>query len=365
MTVVKHASLRILLPAFALVGALAVAPTAHAAPSCTTTTPALDQQVTCTYNAGGFTDITVPSGATYVTVTVNGAGGGGGGHEFGGAAGAFGGAGARVSGTFDIAGLSTIRAVVEAGGAGGSPGNPGSGGGGGRFSAIYRGASSTATDALVVAGGGGGGAGGYSGAASFVGGSGSAAGTAAGGNGLGTNGGRGADGSGSGGTGVTSGSTWASGGAGGAGGDLDGGDGGSGYGGGGEGGALPGGGGAGGSYASPTYLSGSASFSAAGGAGGAGGTTGIGAAGTNGTVTLTFSAAAPSPSSEVDQTPAPILLQVGLLPGAECPVGWDASWAAWAQTVTGGRVCTQTVVYRGNRWVNAQHPDVAFTSPWG
>jgi hypothetical protein len=90
-----------------------------------------------------------------------------------------------------------------------------------------------------------------------------------------------------------------------------------------------------------------------------------GASGSNGTVTLTFSAAAPSPSSTVDQTPAPILLQVGLLPGAECPAGWHASWAAWAQTVTGGRVCTQTIVYRGNRWVNALHPDVAFTSPWG
>lgn len=126
-----------------------------------------------------------------------------------------------------------------------------------------------------------------------------------------------------------------------------------------------GGGGAGGSYASPTYVSGSASFSDAGGAGGVGGALGSGGAGTNGTVTLTFSAAAPSPSSTVDQTPAPILLQVGLLPGAECPSGWDASWAVWAQTVTGGHVCTQTIVYRGNRWINDLHPDVAFTSPWG
>lgn len=81
-------------------------------------------------------------------------------------------------------------------------------------------------------------------------------------------------------------------------------------------------------------------------------------------MTITFTAAPVTPSTTVDQTPAPILLQVGLLLGEECAPGWDPSWADWAIPTTGGAVCTQTVVYRGNRWVNALHPDIPWTSPW-
>lgn len=56
-----------------LVGAMS-APVAMAAPTCVTA----GATVTCTYNAGGSTQVAIPAGATSVSVVADGAGGGGG-----------------------------------------------------------------------------------------------------------------------------------------------------------------------------------------------------------------------------------------------------------------------------------------------
>jgi hypothetical protein len=238
--------------------------------ACTTTTPTLDQVVTCA--GGALADVTVPIGANIVSVVVSGAGGGA-----GNGTGGDGGVGAKVQAEFLISSVSTIRVRVGVGGTGGSSlGGGGSGGGG--YSAIYRGASNVAADVMVVAGAGGGGQGVATGTGG-IGGNGAALGTAAGGDGTISGGcavpAKGADGSGAGGLGGTSGSAagvagnaWAAGGGGGAGDTVTkGGGGGAGYGGGGGGSDL-GSGGAGASFADATFLNGTAIFSAAGGAGG-------------------------------------------------------------------------------------------------
>ena len=318
---------------------LAAAPASSAAPSCTSTTPAVDQVITCTYNDGGVTDITVPSGADTMTVTVDGAGGGGGGvgNVF---EGATGGTGARVVATLDVQGISQVRVALGTGGSGGSgsttAGGIGQGGGGGGYSAVFRGASNVATDVLVVAGGGGGGAGGRTpDSSSGVGGDGAALGSSAGGSGAGPGGGGGADGTGAGGSSkVDPGGAWLSGdGAGGAGSDTDGGNGGDGYGGGGEGGTEDGGGGAGGSFADSTLLIGSATFSAEGGDGGEGGNLGNGLVGAHGALTVTFTIRAiPSPSSPQSSTPNVMTLNLTLPAGVRCDFGnIEASVGSWIQ----------------------------------
>jgi hypothetical protein len=269
---------------------------------CNTTTPALDEVVTCV--GASATDITVPVGANVVSVVVSGAGGGAG-HGTGGA----GGTGAKVQAEFLISSVSNIYVVAGLAGGGGGASNAGLGGG---YSAIYRGASSAIGNVLVVAGAGGGGQGVASGTADIggIGGNGAALGTAAGGNGAVSDGASelagGADGSGDGGSGGTFcggsvgavGQTWIAGGAGGTGysppaevGDATvvaslGGSGGAGYGGGGGGGEY-GSGGAGASYANATYLNGAAIFSAAGGAGGTVSSS-LGNTGNAGSVVLTF-----------------------------------------------------------------------------
>mgnify|MGYP006932092222 CR=1 FL=1 len=268
---------------------------AHAAPNCSNTTPALDEEVTCTYSAGGFTDITVPAGADYMAIVLKGAGGGGGGGSiFSGGTGASGGSGAQVAATLQVSSVSNIRLVLGAGGAGGTA-TPtvGQGGVGGGYSALYEGTSTNASDVLAVAGGGGGGAGEEVVASTKTGGSGSASNTAAGGDGVGP--GYGAPGDGTGGTGSdgSDGGSWASGGAGGTGFGLSSGNGGAGYGGGEEGGAsggIDGGGGAGGSYVRPSLLSGIATYSPNGGSGGSGLANRSGTSGGNGSVVITFSA---------------------------------------------------------------------------
>ena len=273
--------------------ALVVAPPSSAAPTCSSVSPALDEEVTCSYSGGGFTDITVPSGATRMTVTLKGAGGGAGGGN--GAFGSDGGTGAQVFATVAVSSISTVRVELGAGGAGGAGDTTWRGGSGGGFSAVYEGASSAAADALVVAGGGGGGAGALSSVTSGEGGDGAAAGTAAGGPGAENTGmDNGAPGDGSGGSAGSgnSGSAWSSGGAGGSGDNDETGDGGSGYGGGGEGNNatnVRGGGGAGGSFARSTLLIGGATFSPEGGAGGTGQAGVAGLPGDSGSVSITFS----------------------------------------------------------------------------
>ena len=250
--------------AFALLSVGMTAPVSGVI-ACSTTTPALDEVVTCA--GGSTTDITVPVGANVVSVVVSGAGGGAG-YGNGGA----GGTGAKVQAEFLISSVSTTRVVAGAAGAGGGASNAGLGGG---YSAIYRGASSAIGDVFVVAGAGGGGQGVASGTGG-IGGNGAALGTAAGGDGAISGGsgspGGGADGSGAGGTAGTgceqAGYAWTLGGAGGDGHSLfTGGSGGAGYGGGG-GGSEYGAGGAGASFADSAYLNGAAIYSAAGGAGG-------------------------------------------------------------------------------------------------
>ena len=270
---------------------------AHAAPDCSNTTPALDEQVTCTYSAGGFTDITVPAGADYMAIVLKGAGGGGGGVITG--TGAAGGSGSQVAATIAVSSITNVRVVLGQGGAGGEGGlfsNP-KGGVGGGYSALYAGLSTAAGDVLAVAGGGGGGGGSDSGISTKTGGSGSASNTAAGGDGVDP--GHGAPGDGTGGTGGTGGDggSWDSDsdGAGGSGSDVNSGDGGAGYGGGEEGAEgddvtfLGGGGGAGGSYVRPALLYGTATYSPDGGSGGPGSNRN-GSSGDNGSVVITFSA---------------------------------------------------------------------------
>lgn len=256
---------------------------AWGAVSCSTTTPMIDQTVTCT--GSGSADITVPLGAMVVSVVVKGAGGGAG-YGVGGA----GGNGASVQAEFSLAGTSTTRVVVGDAGLGGATTNAGLGGG---FSAIYLGASSDAANAFIVAGGGGGGQGDGTGK---NGGNASAASTAAGGDGAASSGtaGKGADGSGNGGAagehcgiGGGAGQTWTAGGAGGAGYSITtGGAGGAGYGGGG-GGSQYGSGGAGGSFVDSGTLNGVALFSPTGGTGGTRSGT-SGGSGSPGSIVLTF-----------------------------------------------------------------------------
>ena len=97
---------------------------------------------------------TVPAGVTTVTITAIGAGGGGSTDLF--LPGAFGGAGARVTGTFVVTPGTTLKVIVGGGGSAGAPalpGLPGAGGGGGG-SFVF-----DASNALLIAAGGGGGGG--------------------------------------------------------------------------------------------------------------------------------------------------------------------------------------------------------------
>lgn len=339
-------------------GSLIAAPTAQAAAGCTTTTPALNQTITC--SVAGSETITVPAGANAVRVVVIGGGGGGGTSSGGSFAGGSGGAGAEVSGSFRIGTGGSISIVV------GARGNGGQGGAGGGFSRVSDGAS-----LLAVAGGGGGGGGSY-GRQGGGGGSGAAGSTAAGGNGQDTDGSGGGGGgsAGSGGAAGVSpngngstGGSWAAGGAGGVGDGGTAGSGGSGYGGGGGGSnfvtlnqSRPGGG-AGGSYANPALLITTASFapatgaSGAGGAGAAAGSGLIGAAGTVGSVQLTFFYAPP------DDGPVPVapMQQVGMPASGLCAdvddaqLGWNTGirggwWSSWAEWLR-GPVCARQFVY--------------------
>lgn len=123
-----------------------IAPAANAAPagSCTTTTPALGAEVTCTASLSGLV-ITVPSGAATLTATVIGAGGGGASSRGTNLNGGNGGRGARVETVIDVAGLSQVLVDVPGGGLGNGSG-AGSPGGDARIR--------SGSDTLVTAGGG-------------------------------------------------------------------------------------------------------------------------------------------------------------------------------------------------------------------
>ena len=280
---------------------LALAGTASAGPSCTSTTPAVGDTVTCSYSTSGGTTITVPVGTGSILVTAMGGGGGGGSRSAGSGypAGSAGGAGAKVVALLDRQALGTVTATVGAGGSG-SPWMTTWGGTGGGYSALYAGSADTPSQALAVAGGGGGGASTSQQSPSVIfypGGAGAAGQTAAGGDGGNLTSARGLGGSG--GTGgaqvscgnsTQSGSSWASGGAGGTT-TSAGGYGGAGYGGGSSG--CGRGGGAGGSMTADAYRLGDATYSPEGGAGGAGGTasspnTGDGGNGGHGQMTVQF-----------------------------------------------------------------------------
>ena len=271
--------------------AFAAASIASAAPTCTSTTPAPGDTVTCTYDTGGSTTITLPDGTVSLDAVLLGAGGAGGGNpSLLGGMGADGGTGARVDASLSTTGMTAITVAV---GQGGQPTGMGSGPGGG-FSAIYTGSSATASAVVAVAGGGGGGA--STNGTGPKGGSGSAGATSAGGKGVdfsasllgGSGGASGSGGAGGGGCPSFAGSSWALGGAGAAR-YGSGGGGGAGYGGGG--GGCGSGGGAGGSYVDDTYRIGTVTYAATGGAGGAGYTgsapTGYGSPGTNGSLSFT------------------------------------------------------------------------------
>ena len=140
------------------IGALAVATTAGTAlanPMCDTQTPALGGTVSCEYDLGGSTTITVPPGTIAIDVTLRGGGGGAGG-TMSGSEGYSGGSGARVVASLSPSVSASLTVKV---GAGGEPKGPLMGGTGGGFSAIYEGASLNpgADSVLAVAGGGGGG----------------------------------------------------------------------------------------------------------------------------------------------------------------------------------------------------------------
>ena len=344
-------------------GGVALASPAHAAAGCTTTTPTLDQLITCI--TAGTETITIPVGANRVEVVVIGGGGGGGGdvasRAFPGGAG---GDGAEVNATLTISPGGSLDVTVGARGLGGG------GGYGGQYSSLLQGAT-----LLVIAGGGGGGGFGDSGPAG-VGGSGGQGGVAAGGDGgdqgtSSTNGGSGGSGGvgGAAGTGaalaVHQGKNWSAGGDGGVGYGGSAGSGGSGYGGGGGGGDTGGsgsfpGGGAGGSYVNSSLLVGSAIYrpsTTSAGQGGAGATAGsgiIGSSGTAGTITLIFryvvgspAQAALVPAAQLQQVPMPRsgscsdVDESRLDWGSSYKGGWGPSWAQWAN----GPVCTRTFTY--------------------
>lgn len=284
-----------------------VSPSSSASGVCSSSAPALETTITCT--TAGAMDITIPVGAGAVTITAIGGGGASGvdasfGHPAFSFRGGHGGVGAKIVGKLLLPVGSTVANVTVGGGGTNS---------GGGYSSLTAGVG-TPNTLLAVAGAGGQGGEGRLSAVGGAGGAGAATNTAAGGDGQSVDddssgaGGRGGS-SGTGGAGGsypslaagTSGATWAAGGAGGtsrSGGG--GGNGGAGYGGGGGAGqsglnnAASGGGGAGGSYANPTYVSGTATFSpsdetyGAGGIGISGGTSNPGA---SGYVALTFHAA--------------------------------------------------------------------------
>ncbi|BCY13716.1 IPT/TIG domain-containing protein [Actinoplanes sp. L3-i22] len=246
---------------------------AQAAAGCTTTTPALSVQATCT--VPGTETIMVPVGALVVGLQVTGAGGGGGrsGSYWGN-----GGKGAVVSGWATLpVGADHLGIAVGAGGAAGVPsgGLGGAGGGGGSAVFVYD-AMNVLLGTLVIAGAGGGGAGVDTNSLSYGGGGNAGvAGTDAGYPGYYLVGGGGAGAAngtgGAAGTGTTAGAaggsaapgTVAAGGAGGVIGSRRGGDGGGGYSGGGGGGAdtrvsgiqyIGAGGGGGSTYIDPTAM---------------------------------------------------------------------------------------------------------------
>lgn len=335
--------------------ALPMTGTAHAAAGCTTTTPALNQQVTC--STSGTESITIPRGATAVRVTAIGGGGAAGIANVFGDVITIGGNGAQVDATFVLTpGFASANVTVGVGGQSGVSSG---------FSAV------TVGNLLVVAGGGG--EGGFSMAtAGGNGGSGAAAGTAAGGDGAnspGYVGGSGANGSGTGGLGcdgiatADDGKSWALGGAGG--GLTQGAFGGSGYGGGGGGCdffgiASQGGGGGGGSYVRSADLVGTASFAPSTVTAGRGGRGVSGISGSAGSVILTF-------LGSDDQAPPPILQQLpprfdgscsdlddaAFAYGTGLTGGWAPSWAEWINGGAGGRVCGRTLMSVFGRWTIA------------
>ena len=369
-------------------------PAVASTPTCEISSPDIGETVTCTgswedYYSGGSTwgdqaiTVTIPRGATSLTLDLKGAGGGTypyvieDGKTYVGSAG---GTGARVQATLDVTGMSTLTVVIGTGGRLGFS----SGANGGRFSAVYEGTSTTAADVLLVAGGGGGGASPYPGTADCAytfgsgcgssyeireGGDGAADNTAAGGSsrsfsstwfGGGGDGGVGGEagyypdatdpGAGS------PGASWSAGGAGGAYGSLiDGYGGGGGWGyGGGSGGAgdsigwygsysLTGPGGAGGSFADASATS--VSYSPAGGASGIerrpeDGSSSFDSWGDWGSASLAFTGSAPAAPTSVAATAG----------DQQAEVSWTAPTAggrgtADSYTVTaspGGAQCTST-----------------------
>lgn len=55
--------------------------------------------------------------------------------------------------------------------------------------------------------------------------------------------------------------------------------------------------------------------------------------------------------------PPPWWQSIGRGTDAHCPLGWGASWAEWAQPVTGGWVCNRVVFWDGARWMQAMDLD--------
>lgn len=344
-------------------GSLGVsAPAAHAVPACDVA-PAIGVTVTCTFNAGGFTDLVVPSGTESITIVAIGGSGGANPGLYSG------GSGARVTSSTAVSAGQTLRVYVGggglsqgAGGAGyGTGGNTGAyGGGGGGSSAVLLN-STVVTVAGGGGGGGGGGAGGTAGGANGAGGSGQGQTNANGRPGAGGSAGTGGialdsispsatsggDGfSGSGGSGNS--------GLGGAGSSS--GAGGAGWGGGAGGGfvldapSTSGGGGAGGSYGPAAAV-----FSSAGNAT-------VLANGANGTVQISFNGSASG------QLPPDVLQGVGapqsgctsidrpdLNWGGSASGGWSLSWAQWGNGGLGGFVCLRTLRYDATllHWVVA------------
>ena len=359
---------------FGSILALAAASIASAAPTCTSTTPALGDTVTCTWNSGGNTVITLPVGGGSIDAVLLGAGGAGGAEVS--SPGAAGGNGARVDASLSLAGPSYITVVV---GEGAGVVDSGSGRGG-TFSAIYTGVTATASQVVAVAGGGGGGA--AANGAGPKGGSGSAGATAAGGDGINFNGSLlggsgGASGSGGAGGGGCSGNTlagssWAAGGAGAARYGV-GGFGGAGYGGGG--GGCGSGGGAGGSYVDDTYRIGTVTYAPTGGAGGAGGSPGNGSPGTNGSLSFTVVARTHTVAYNANGATGGSVPTDGSSPysyGSSATVlgntgaltrtgyvfaGWnsaaDGSGTAYAQGQVISSIAADTVLYA--QWTTASH----------
>jgi len=381
----------------ALIGAgltIPAMPAVASTPSCEISSPDIGETVTCTgswedYYSGGSTwgnqaiTVTIPRGASSLTLDLKGAGGGTypyrieDGKTYVGAAG---GTGARVQATLDVTGMSTVTVVIGTGGRLGFR----SGANGGRFSAVYEGSSTAANDVLFVAGGGGGGASPYPGTADCAytfgsgcgssyeireGGDGAANNTAAGGSSrsfFSTWFGAGGDGGAGGGAGYypdatdpgagSPGASWSAGGAGGSYGALIdgfGGGGGGGYGGGGGGAgdsigwygsySITGSGGAGGSFADASATG--VSYSPAGGAGGLERRPGDGSStfdswGDWGSASLSFAGSAPAAPTSVAATAG----------DQQAEVSWTAPSAggrvtADSYTVTaspGGAQCTST-----------------------